>query len=462
MRSSSPAAGRMRCRPPSPACRTRRSSRSAASRWPSASSAPCAPRPASSASSSSPRRPAHGHAALAGADERRADGARMVESLKSGLAGSPPDELTLIAASDLPVLTTAAIAEFLAAAKDRDLDVAYAIVSQRVHAAAYPQVPHTWAKMVDGRFCGGGLAALKPRVLPALEAVLDDLGVARKSPLRLAALFGWDILPRFALGSLTVAAAERRASAILRAPGRCDRLLASRSRGERRPRRRISALANGLVGAAAKSYRMILVDERRLAYGIDPALVRYAGGDPEAVLSPAAFVSRGSAPCACCSTASAARWCGASRPRARSWRFRRTCGAARRSPRASSRRSTATMTTRSAASIAEYRTLLSFVNAVDAGAALRRVLGQRHVFGRRRHDRDRRAAARRRRRVRLAAARGARRVRARTGGTRPDRAAGARPRRRQRTVCVAALRRFGERCRRARRVALQARADRAR
>ncbi len=161
---------------------------------------------------------AHGHAALAGADERRADGTRMVESLKSGLAGSPPDELTLIAASDLPVLTTAAIAEFLAAAKDRDLDVAYAIVSQRVHAAAYPQVPHTWAKMVDGRFCGGGLAAVKPRVLPALEAVLDDLGVARKSPLRLAALFGWDILPRFALGSLTVEAAERRATAILQAP----------------------------------------------------------------------------------------------------------------------------------------------------------------------------------------------------------------------------------------------------
>src|SRR5580704_16639730 len=37
---------------------------------------------------------------------------------------------------------------------------------------------------------------------------------------------------------------------------------------------------------------MILVDERRLAYGIDPVLVRAAGGDPEAVLSPAAFLSR--------------------------------------------------------------------------------------------------------------------------------------------------------------------------
>ena len=40
---------------------------------------------------------------------------------------------------------------------------------------------------------------------------------------------------------------------------------------------------------------MILVDERRLAYGIDPVLVRHGGGDPEAVVSPAAFLSRGSA-----------------------------------------------------------------------------------------------------------------------------------------------------------------------
>lgn len=193
----------------------------------------------------------HDRPALAGADERRADGARMVESLESGLAGAPPGELVLIAASDLPILTTAAVAEFLELARARDLDVAYAIVSQREHREAYPAVPHTWAKMVEGRFCGGGLAALKPRVLPALRGVLDDLGKARKSPLRLAALFGWDILPRFALGSLTVAAAEQRASTILGAPVgaiRCSHPEVAVNVD----RPSDVALANGLVGATAK------------------------------------------------------------------------------------------------------------------------------------------------------------------------------------------------------------------
>ncbi len=195
---------------------------------------------------------AHGHAALAGADERRADGPRMLDSLAAGLAGAAPDELVLIAASDLPVLTAASIAEFLTQARARDLDVAYAIVSERDHHAAFPAVPHTWAKMVEGRFCGGGLATVKPRVLPALRGILDQLGSARKSPLRLAAIFGWDILPRFALGSLTIAAAERRASAILRAPaGAIACALPEVAVNVDRPSD--VALANGLVAPAAKS-----------------------------------------------------------------------------------------------------------------------------------------------------------------------------------------------------------------
>lgn len=194
---------------------------------------------------------AHGDAALAGADDVRPGGERMVASLESGLAGAPPDEPVLIAASDLPVLTPAAVTEFLTAARARDLDLAYAIVAQRDHLVAYPGVPHTWAKMVEGRFCGGGLVVLKPRVLPALRDILDDLGRARKSPLRLAALFGWDILPRFALGSLTVAAAERRASAILHAPAGaiyCSHPEVAVNVD------RVSdvALANGLLEAAAK------------------------------------------------------------------------------------------------------------------------------------------------------------------------------------------------------------------
>jgi len=156
-------------------------------------------------------------AALAGADERRPDGPRMIESLRSGLTGFAPDEPLLITASDLPLLTRVALDEVIDDALARDLDLGYSCLERRYHEARFPQFPHTWARMRDGQFCGGGAVVLKPRVMPHLERLLDKLGTARKSPLRLAAIFGWGTLARFALGRLSIAAAEQRASRLVAA-----------------------------------------------------------------------------------------------------------------------------------------------------------------------------------------------------------------------------------------------------
>jgi len=156
--------------------------------------------------------------ALALADEVRDAGPRMLDSLAAGLAGAPPDDAVLIVPADLPVLSVAAVDEFLDALAGRELDVAYAILERRLHEARYPQVPHTWARLRDGTYCGGGLTALRPRALARLGTFLDALGAARKSPLRLAGLFGWDVLVRFGIGNLRVSDAERRATALLGVP----------------------------------------------------------------------------------------------------------------------------------------------------------------------------------------------------------------------------------------------------
>lgn len=160
---------------------------------------------------------AFGARALACADETRADGPRMIESLRSGLAGFPPDEPLLITASDLPILTQAALDEVIDTALARDLDLAYSCLERRYHDARFPAIPHTWARMREGQFCGGGAVVLKPRIMVRLETLLDQLGTARKSPLRLAAIFGWGTLARFAFGRLSIAGAEERTSRLLAA-----------------------------------------------------------------------------------------------------------------------------------------------------------------------------------------------------------------------------------------------------
>ncbi len=158
---------------------------------------------------------ARGDAALAAADEVRDDGPHIGDSLRSGLAGAAPGELVLVASADLPVLSRASLEEFLGLALQEPADLVYACVERSVHRARFPEVPHTWAHLREGTFCGGGCFALRPRTFPALERFLDRLGSARKNPLELAAIFGYDILARYALRSLSIAAAERRASELL-------------------------------------------------------------------------------------------------------------------------------------------------------------------------------------------------------------------------------------------------------
>ncbi len=158
---------------------------------------------------------AHQHMALALADECRPDGARIKDSLESGLRGLPPDEDVLISTSDLPILNEIAIQDFIRRALAKDADLTYGCLEKRVHLARYPQVPHTWATLADGTFCGGGFITIRPRIYPQLGQFIEKLGQARKNPLALASLFGWDILLAFALRRLTIARAEERASKLI-------------------------------------------------------------------------------------------------------------------------------------------------------------------------------------------------------------------------------------------------------
>lgn len=160
------------------------------------------------------------HPDLRLADELRPDGARITESLRNGLDGFAPDACVLIAASDLPVLTVPAVDDFIGRLRALDADVVYGCVERGVHMRRYPDVPHTWARMRDGTFCGGGVFSIKPRAMPFLERFIEQLGAARKHPFKLASFFGWDMLASFALGRLSIARAEARASKILGAPVR--------------------------------------------------------------------------------------------------------------------------------------------------------------------------------------------------------------------------------------------------
>jgi molybdopterin-guanine dinucleotide biosynthesis protein A len=162
----------------------------------------------------------HGGNALALADECRTDGKRIRDSLRSGLADLPLDDDILVSTSDLPVLTVASVEDYIARAKSKNADLTYGCLEKRTHLAKFPEVPHTWAPLRDGTYCGTGFITIRPRVFPSLERFIEQLGQARKNPLHLARLFGFGVLLRFALRRLSIAQAEARASQVIGAPVR--------------------------------------------------------------------------------------------------------------------------------------------------------------------------------------------------------------------------------------------------
>lgn len=162
----------------------------------------------------------HGTPALALADELRPDGERIRDSLRSGLAGLSPDEVVLVSTSDLPVLTVESIEDYIARAGAANADLTYGCLEKRTHMEKFPQVPHTWAPLRDGTYCGTGFITMRPRVFPSLERFIEQLGQARKNPLHLARLFGMNVLLRFAFRRLSIEQAEARASQVIGAPVR--------------------------------------------------------------------------------------------------------------------------------------------------------------------------------------------------------------------------------------------------
>ena len=268
--------------------------------------------------------------------------------------------------------------------------------------------------MREGRFCGGGLVALEPRVLPALRSVLDDLGAARKSPLRLSRAVR--------LG--------HPAALCARIADRCGRRAArQRDPAERRPARsaariprsrststapRDVALANGLVRRHSEESRN---DPRRRAaarvrHRSDARAFRRRRSASRTVTGRILVARRSDARPARRRTAGdgAAHRRDARRTR----RFPRTCGAAPSFARASLAAIDRDDDDAFGELGGEYRTLLAFVNARRCRrraaprcwpAATRLTAGENdgEIAG------DRHAAAGGRRRVRLAAARRARR-----------------------------------------------------
>lgn len=137
----------------------------------------------------------------------------ILENLELGLAALPADERVLVSTADVPLLTADAVRDLLT--RDPGAGLVYPIIPMTASEARFPGGRRTAARVREGRFTGGNLFLLEPRLvgqfMPRLKRVIDN----RKNVLALAGLIGLPVLVKFVLGSLTVGELEARVTRIL-------------------------------------------------------------------------------------------------------------------------------------------------------------------------------------------------------------------------------------------------------
>lgn len=133
----------------------------------------------------------------------------VVSAVQALSVGSPAvvaaaPQLTLVVASDIPLLTSAAVEDFLSACEKDRADFYYAVVPQDAMERQFPGARKTYVRLTDGTFCGGSVMLFNVQVLDRVRSFVDRVIAARKKPWLLAQLFGWSIIMKFAAGRLSI------------------------------------------------------------------------------------------------------------------------------------------------------------------------------------------------------------------------------------------------------------------
>jgi len=146
-------------------------------------------------------------------------GETIMDSLLNGSRMAKYENI-LAVPCDLPFLTPEAVLDFLESCSHRPAQIYYSYLSRETSESAYPGLRHTYVRLKEGVFCGGGLLLINCETLGICNAFFRKISEARKAPWRNAGLLGFSFLAGLLMGylglpTLTVSRLERRFSKIL-------------------------------------------------------------------------------------------------------------------------------------------------------------------------------------------------------------------------------------------------------
>ena len=119
----------------------------------------------------------------------------------------------LVVTADVPLLTAIAVRDLFA--RDPGSALVYPVVTERACESQFPGGRRTYARVREGKFTGGNLFLVEPRLVSKFMPKLRQVIANRKNPLLLAGIIGPGILIKFLLGRVQIVELEARVSHIL-------------------------------------------------------------------------------------------------------------------------------------------------------------------------------------------------------------------------------------------------------
>lgn len=126
-------------------------------------------------------------------------GRHMFENLLRGTDALQPEGRVLVLTSDIPLVRSRMVEDFVREALDADADFCYPIVSRERVEATFGQSRRTYVSVKEGTFTGGNLILVRPEQMRRLADEAGALIALRKRPLGLARRLGVGFLLRFLL-----------------------------------------------------------------------------------------------------------------------------------------------------------------------------------------------------------------------------------------------------------------------
>ncbi|OUM93946.1 MAG: hypothetical protein BAA04_13475 [Firmicutes bacterium ZCTH02-B6] len=131
--------------------------------------------------------------------------------------GSAGRERLLVITSDIPLVTTEAIEDFVERCRRRDkeaggpgsLDAFYPMVSRESSEARFPSGRRTYVSLREGVYTGGNCVLLSPEVLLKQRPLFEQAVALRKDPVGMARLLGLGFIIKFLMRRLSAADIER-------------------------------------------------------------------------------------------------------------------------------------------------------------------------------------------------------------------------------------------------------------